>query len=129
MNILGNVRECGFRVGRRIGPAHPRGDAVDALVTASRKLFLQFFFDSVVAGNRRITARRQASGPECFSNTGHSDERQAKWFLQVYVHDEEIDFYDSLPARIRARQLHYSSLKILSIGSHFSPGPAPGKAF
>src|SRR5712664_906817 len=129
MNFLGQVLGLAFRVRRGIRPAHPRGDAVDALVTASRELFLQFFFDSVVAGNRGITARRQPSGPECFSSTGHSDERQAKWFLQVYVHDEEIVFYDSLPARSRARQVHYSSLKILSIGSHFSPGRAPGKAF
>jgi hypothetical protein len=30
---------------------------------------------------------------------------------------------------VEAFCVHYSSSKILSIGSHFSPGRAPGKAF
>jgi len=102
-DFFGEVLRFALGVGGAVGPTHPRGDAIDAGVSAGLENASEARLDLVVATDGRASARREVLRPMAFSGTGHADEGEAqRRLLRIGGHKElksVIDFREPKNAK------------------------------
>jgi len=87
-----------FALGIRwtIGPAHPCGNTVDALIPTGFEDGGETSFDQVVAANRGTAESVEILDPMGFAGAGHADEREAKRLIGIRPHGEWMILRNSL---------------------------------
>jgi hypothetical protein len=89
-DFFAEIFRFAFGVGGTVGPTHPRGDTVDALIAAGLEDGGEPRFDRIVAADGGTTERSEIFGPVGFTGAGHTDESEAEGFVGVGEHEEAI---------------------------------------
>jgi len=119
-DFFGEVLGFALGVGGAVRPTHPRGDAVDAGVSAGLENGSEARLDFVVAADGGASARGEVLRPMAFSGTRHADEGEAqRRLLRIGGHKElksVIDFREPKNAkengRARAEAHNYLSVPL-----------------
>jgi len=88
VDLFREVLGLAFRIGGTVGPAHPRGDAIDAGVPARFEDWSEAEFDLVVTADGGTTEDSEILGPVGFAGTGHADQGKAKRLIRMRPHRE-----------------------------------------
>ena len=88
-DFFGEVLGFALGVGGAVRPTHPRGDTIDAGVSAGLENGSEARLDLVVAADGGASARGEVLRPMAFSGTGHADEGEAqRRLLRIGGHKE-----------------------------------------
>ena len=85
-DFLGEVSGFAPGVGGAVGPAHPRGHAIDAGVTAGLESGGEAELDFVVATHGGASVGREVLCPMTLSRAGHANESEAQRLFRIRRH-------------------------------------------